>query len=209
MREPLDQQADLSSPAAPLGRPAIGLSHPRLDRELGDNELRTYLAQKAETGLGRAGPLGEPSWVTVARPLPARPRILLVAPPISVPRHMQRRCIPPLGLSYLAASLEQAGFSVEGQSDCFLMIGFKRRDWLDRRCLLSPPLRVRCNDALSTRLRASLDSQSASLKKLKDALERVFWAGIRTRSKYAKTPEDASKTRKKFVGRGFDYSSQQ
>src|SRR5882724_7568047 len=60
-----------------------------------------------------------------------KPRVLLVAPCITIPAGMPKRCIPPLGISYLAASLQGAGYdvamydcSVEGYEDNRLLDGF-------------------------------------------------------------------------------------
>jgi anaerobic magnesium-protoporphyrin IX monomethyl ester cyclase len=84
----------------------------RLDGRLGNNELREYLEQKHETSrLGicdvRAVDLRD-----VGHPLDHRPRVLLIGPSITIPRYMLKRCIPPLGLSCIAAFLESRGHDV-------------------------------------------------------------------------------------------------
>lgn len=89
---------------------------PRLDSVLKDNELREYLAGKSETGthppLQRA-PRLEP----YHQPLGHTPQITLISPVLSVPRYMQKRCIPPLGLCYIAAMLEKENIPVR-MIDC-------------------------------------------------------------------------------------------
>jgi radical SAM superfamily enzyme YgiQ (UPF0313 family) len=78
----------------------------RLNQELGDNELRDYLANKDETRVMAATTVYEPDLRTYCQPYDHDLRTLLISPPITIPLDMQKRCIPPLGLSYIAASLE-------------------------------------------------------------------------------------------------------
>jgi len=86
----------------------------RLNKNLGENELRDYLAAKKETRV-RGSDLDDsrqsPRFVQVGKTI-AKPKVLLVSPPITIPRYMQKRCIPPLGLCYIAAILEQSGVDV-------------------------------------------------------------------------------------------------
>lgn len=96
----------------------LRISIPRLEAALGENELRSYLAGKWETtGEVRQGE-SQPEWVQLPTRLPKSPKVLLLSPPITIPLGMQRRCIPPLGLCYIAASLEKHGFSVEILDAC-------------------------------------------------------------------------------------------
>jgi len=83
----------------------------RLDRSLGKNELRDYLQHKRETGNATLTPRPQ-EFKDLANRFGERIRVLLIAPPVTIPVNMQRRCIPPLGLCYVAASLEKSGFDV-------------------------------------------------------------------------------------------------
>lgn len=93
------------------------LAYSRLDSALQGNELRSYLADKLETRRGPTPPSVLVDWRPAAT-LPRPSLVALLSPPITVPRGMQRRCIPPLGLSYIAASLERAGFAVRVLDAC-------------------------------------------------------------------------------------------
>jgi anaerobic magnesium-protoporphyrin IX monomethyl ester cyclase len=83
----------------------------RLNKELGDNELREYLVSKNETSFNDKV-TEEKTLVDFKKPI-ADPRVLLIAPPITIPRYMQKRCIPPLGISYVAAYLRKSGIKVD------------------------------------------------------------------------------------------------
>ena len=88
----------------------------RLDGVLAQNELREYLANKLETS---AVPfqVNAPDMVKYREPLGRPIKVLLISPPITVPQNMLKRCIPPLGLSYIAANLEKHGIDVR-MIDC-------------------------------------------------------------------------------------------
>ena len=89
----------------------------RLNDVLGDNELREYLANKRETGSTDFGPQVTPDLRAYKKPYGQNISTLLIAPPITIPRDMQKRSIPPLGLSYIAAMLEANNLNVE-MLDC-------------------------------------------------------------------------------------------
>ncbi len=88
----------------------------RLNEALGNNELREYLANKSETGTTQF--TGQkPDLHDYKEQAGDDIETLLIAPPITIPKNMIKRCIPPLGLSYIAASLESAGLNVS-MVDC-------------------------------------------------------------------------------------------
>ena len=78
----------------------------RLNKSLGDNELRDYLAGKKETSKSRNASNQDYQIVDLKNTVD-NPKVLLIGPCITIPKYMQKRCIPPLGLSYVAASLEE------------------------------------------------------------------------------------------------------
>ena len=82
---------------------------------LGDNELRSYLSNKRETGNG--GNLLDPSYHNFSIGFSENIRVSLVSPAITIPKGMAKRCIPPLGLSYIAAYLEKKSIDVQ-MFDC-------------------------------------------------------------------------------------------
>jgi anaerobic magnesium-protoporphyrin IX monomethyl ester cyclase len=84
----------------------------RLNSVLGKNELRDYLANKEETGVTPPSTRPE-AFFSYGKPLDHPPRVLLIAPRITIPQGMVKRVIPPLGLSYIAGSLEAAGIDVK------------------------------------------------------------------------------------------------
>ena len=83
----------------------------RLNKSLGDNELRDYLAGKKETSKSRGTPDREYQMADLKNTVKS-PKVLLIGPCITIPKYMQKRCIPPLGLSYVAASLEESNIDV-------------------------------------------------------------------------------------------------
>lgn len=89
----------------------------RINLALGNNELRDYLANKPETSPSGIIPLVSRDLRSYKHPYGDNISTLLIAPPITIPRDMQKRSIPPLGLSYIAASLESAGLKVS-MMDC-------------------------------------------------------------------------------------------
>ncbi len=84
----------------------------RIDGVLGNNELRDYLANKEETAAVEVVKSSQDLY-QYQKPFTRPIQTLLIAPPITIPRNMQKRCIPPLGLSYIAASIEKAGLNVK------------------------------------------------------------------------------------------------
>lgn len=74
--------------------------------------LRDYLAGKEETGV-RAPPPRPKRLVPFRKPLGPEARTLLVMPPMRLFEGAVKRLIPPLGLCYIAASMEQAGWSCD------------------------------------------------------------------------------------------------
>lgn len=88
------------------------IKHKRLDAALGENELREYLENKQETSKAYIETEVKPEYREYGKPMTDIPNILLVFPPITIPKYMQKRCIPPLGLSYIAAMLEKSGIRV-------------------------------------------------------------------------------------------------
>ena len=85
----------------------------RINKDLGNNELRDYLAGKEETGSGCHVLSKIQELVSVRTPMDRPARVLLLAPRITIPKGMVKRVIPPLGLSYIAASLEKENIPVE------------------------------------------------------------------------------------------------
>lgn len=71
--------------------------------------LRDYLAGKEETGV-RAPALRPQRLVPYCRPLGRGARTLLIMPPMRLFEGAVKRMIPPLGICYIAAALEQAGW---------------------------------------------------------------------------------------------------
>ncbi len=89
----------------------------RLNESLGNNELREYLANKAETSLGKIAVPHSPDFRYYKKPILSNIEVLLIAPPITIPQNMIKRCIPPLGLSYIAGFIESAGYNIS-MIDC-------------------------------------------------------------------------------------------
>ncbi len=126
------------------------LKNRRLDAELGQNELREYLENKSETAVG-GFPVEKPELVRVREPFGRPIKVLLISPPISIPKGMLKRCIPPLGLSYIAATLEKYGVevtmvdcAVEGHSteretgNGMITYGLRPEEIRERVCQASP-----------------------------------------------------------------------
>ena len=86
----------------------------RLENTLGKNELRTYLSEKEETSKSRNPKISffKKKLVDYCKPI-KNPKVLLISPPITIPKYMQKRCIPPLGISYVAAYLRKSGIDVQ------------------------------------------------------------------------------------------------
>jgi|7_EtaG_2_1085326.scaffolds.fasta_scaffold00387_14 phosphonoacetaldehyde methylase len=82
----------------------------RINKTLGNNELRDYLSSKKETGKSQFSDT-IPQFIDYKKI--DNPKVLLIGPCITIPKYMQKRCIPPLGISYVAASLEKAGIDVD------------------------------------------------------------------------------------------------
>ena len=82
----------------------------RLNKDLGNNELRNYLSNKNETTV--SSKLSNQSDLVNYKNAIKDPKVLLIGPPITIPKYMQKRCIPPLGIGYVAASLEKANIDV-------------------------------------------------------------------------------------------------
>lgn len=78
---------------------------------LGNNELRTYLENKNESS--RTLKCVKPELLVDYRHPEDDPSVLLIFPPVTIPKHMAKRCIPPLGISYMASSLEKQGIPVD------------------------------------------------------------------------------------------------
>jgi anaerobic magnesium-protoporphyrin IX monomethyl ester cyclase len=84
-----------------------------LDENLPKNSaLRRYLALKVETAT-RAPAALAPEYVSYPRMSSGYPRTLLVMPPITLSEGTVKRVIPPLGLCYIASSLEAQGIPCE------------------------------------------------------------------------------------------------
>lgn len=77
-----------------------------------DSQLRAYLADKRETGVNVPG-LQPQRLVRYCAPLGPKPRCLLIMPPMRLFEGAVKRMIPPLGLCYIAAALEQRGYPCE------------------------------------------------------------------------------------------------
>ncbi|HEX2091047.1 MAG TPA: Sden_1168 family B12-binding radical SAM P-methyltransferase [Longimicrobiaceae bacterium] len=85
-----------------------GIKQPALEAHIPDGSaLREYLSAKQETGRRPADP--RPArFAAVREPMDRWPRILLVSPPMNASEGSVKRVIPPLGLSYIGAALEEA-----------------------------------------------------------------------------------------------------
>lgn len=88
----------------------------RVNKSLGDNALRDYLANHEETAKEKP-PVYPKHLVEYCDPI-EDPEVLLINPPITIPKYMQKRCIPPMGISYVAASLRESGIQKVSMYDC-------------------------------------------------------------------------------------------
>ena len=89
----------------------------RKNKTLGSNELRQYLANKEDTARSSSAVHGLPeNYIEWCEPVDYI-KVLLLSLPLTIPIGMQKRCIPPLGISYIAAALEADGIDVE-MFDC-------------------------------------------------------------------------------------------
>ena len=82
----------------------------RLNKDLENGDLREYLINKNETSF-LANSIEAPDLVDYKICI-NNPKVLLIGNPITIPKYMQKRCIPPLGISYVAAALEKAKINV-------------------------------------------------------------------------------------------------
>jgi anaerobic magnesium-protoporphyrin IX monomethyl ester cyclase len=88
----------------------------RANRVIGDNSLRDYLSEKQETSRSPAIQKSK-KLIKYKKPKNQVPSVLLIGSCITIPKYMQKRCIPPLGLSYLAGMLENHDIPVQ-MFDC-------------------------------------------------------------------------------------------
>jgi len=84
----------------------------RKNKTLGINDLREYLANKKETSKKKEILIKLDEYVTYKKPKEDI-KVLLISLPITIPKYMQKRCIPPLGVSYIASALEIANINVD------------------------------------------------------------------------------------------------
>lgn len=85
----------------------------RLNEELPEGSpLRTYLVSKDETAVVKPA-VRPPEFVPWREPMGRVPRTLLVMPPMRLYEGAVKRVVPPLGLCYVAAALEQEGIDVD------------------------------------------------------------------------------------------------
>jgi len=84
----------------------------RANKVIGDNSLRDYLSQKEETSRSPASNKAE-ELIAFKKPINKIPNVLLIGSCITIPKYMQKRCIPPLGLCYLAGTLEKENIPVK------------------------------------------------------------------------------------------------
>jgi len=84
----------------------------RKNNTLGVNDLRKYLANKKETSKQKNLLIKLEEYVEYKAPK-ENVKVLLISLPITIPKYMQKRCIPPLGISYIAASLEKNKIDVD------------------------------------------------------------------------------------------------
>jgi radical SAM superfamily enzyme YgiQ (UPF0313 family) len=110
---------------------AGAIKQPALQAHLpGGSALRDYLAGKQETGRTPAVP--RPARPARLRaPMDRWPRVLLVAPPRTAAEGSVKRVIPPLGISYVGAALEEAGIPCD-LLDC-VVEGVENESWVGDR----------------------------------------------------------------------------
>lgn len=92
----------------PVDGAATAIKYSKLDINIpADNELRDYLANKAETGTV-VHPVTSCK-IKVREPMDRWPRTLLLMPPITLSEGTVKRVVPPLGLAYIGGYLESKG----------------------------------------------------------------------------------------------------
>ena len=84
----------------------------RANKVIGDNSLRDYLSQKEETSRSPALHKSE-TLIEFKKSTNKVPNVLLIGSCITIPKYMQKRCIPPMGLCYLAGVLEKERIPVQ------------------------------------------------------------------------------------------------
>lgn len=109
-----------------------GIRDRNIDANLPSNSsLRQYLEQKIETAKLPLVTQHSPNLVSFGRARDTWPRTLLVAPPMCASEGSVKRVIPPLGLSYIAASLAQEGIPCD-LLDC-VVEGVDQEEYLEDR----------------------------------------------------------------------------
>ena len=84
----------------------------RANKVIGDNSLREYLSQKEETSRSPALHKSE-KLIAYKKSINIAPNVLLIGSCITIPKYMQKRCIPPMGLCYIAGVLEYEKIPVQ------------------------------------------------------------------------------------------------
>jgi radical SAM superfamily enzyme YgiQ (UPF0313 family) len=84
----------------------------RANKVIGDNSLRDYLSEKQETSRSPAL-LKSKKLIEYKKSKNKIPNVLLIGSCITIPKYMQKRCIPPMGLCYLAGVLEKENIPVQ------------------------------------------------------------------------------------------------
>ncbi|BAX63807.1 Sden_1168 family B12-binding radical SAM P-methyltransferase [Burkholderia stabilis] len=77
-----------------------------------DNPLKAYLSLKDETSAIKSSSV-KSDLLRIGAPLKCKPKILLILPPSTLSDGAVKRVIPPLGLCYIAGTLDHAGYDVE------------------------------------------------------------------------------------------------
>ena len=83
-----------------------------------NNPLRTYLSEKPESGTNPAKKKN-PNLVPLKYSYPSNPKVLLINPPLCIPPGQIKRCIPPMGITYIGAYLRSVGIQVQ-LLDCII-----------------------------------------------------------------------------------------
>ena len=84
----------------------------RANKVIGDNSLRDYLSQKEETSRLPALHKSE-KLIEYKKSTNKVPKVLLIGSCITIPKYMQKRCIPPMGICYIAGVLEYEKIPVQ------------------------------------------------------------------------------------------------